>query len=64
LAALTSFTLIGPLGLPWWFPLILVGVVGTAGVGLRQPVRTSTHGSRGRPAQTAVASPDEGAQSG
>ena len=35
LAALTSFTLVGPLGLPWWLPLILVVVVVTAGAGLR-----------------------------
>src|SRR3954454_7167505 len=28
LAALTSFTLIGPLGLPWWLPLIFIAVVG------------------------------------
>jgi uncharacterized membrane protein YbhN (UPF0104 family) len=35
LAALTSFTLVGPLGLPWWMPLIAVAVVGllTAGLG-------------------------------
>ncbi|MEA2444614.1 MAG: hypothetical protein QOJ12_1906 [Thermoleophilales bacterium] len=36
LAALTSFTLVGPLGLPWWLPLILVAVVGTISAGLRQ----------------------------
>lgn len=35
LAALTSFTLVGPLGLPWWLPVIIVGVVGTASAGLR-----------------------------
>ncbi len=35
LAALTSFTLIGPLGLPWWLPLILLGVIGAASAGLR-----------------------------
>jgi hypothetical protein len=35
LAALTSFTLIGPLGLPWWLPVIVVAVVGTASAGLR-----------------------------
>jgi hypothetical protein len=32
LAALASFTLIGPLGLPWWLPLILLAVVGAAGI--------------------------------
>jgi len=35
LAALTSFTLIGPLGLPWWLPIIGLAVVGTASAGLR-----------------------------
>ena len=35
LAALTSFTLIGPLGLPWWLPLILFGVIAAASAGLR-----------------------------
>jgi hypothetical protein len=36
LAALASFTLVGPLGLPWWLPIILVAVVGAASAGLRQ----------------------------
>ena len=35
LAALTSFTLVGPLGLPWWLPLIALAVIGTASAGLR-----------------------------
>ena len=35
LAALTSFTLIGPLGLPWWLPVITVAVIATASAGLR-----------------------------
>jgi hypothetical protein len=35
LAALTSFTLIGPLGLPWWLPLIALAVMGAASAGLR-----------------------------
>ena len=35
LAALASFTLIGPLGLPWWLPLIGIAVVGSVSVGLR-----------------------------
>jgi uncharacterized membrane protein YbhN (UPF0104 family) len=35
LAALTSFTLVGPLGLPWWFPLIAVALVGSLSAGLR-----------------------------
>lgn len=36
LAALTSFTLVGPLGLPWWLPIIGLAVIGTASAGLRQ----------------------------
>jgi uncharacterized membrane protein YbhN (UPF0104 family) len=36
LAALTSFTLIGPLGLPWWLPLIAIGAVATISAGLRR----------------------------
>jgi uncharacterized membrane protein YbhN (UPF0104 family) len=35
LAALTSFTLVGPLGLPWWLPLVCLAVIGAATVGLR-----------------------------
>jgi uncharacterized membrane protein YbhN (UPF0104 family) len=35
LAALTSFTLIGPLRLPWWLPLIGIAVIGTLSAGLR-----------------------------
>ena len=35
LAALASFTLIGPLGLPWWLPLVFVAVFGAASAGLR-----------------------------
>ena len=36
LAALTSFTLVGPLGLPWWLPLICLSVVAAASAGLRR----------------------------
>ena len=36
LAALTSFTLVQPLGLPWWLPLIGLAVIGTASAGLRR----------------------------
>jgi uncharacterized membrane protein YbhN (UPF0104 family) len=36
LAALFSFTLIGPLGLPWWVPLIAVVVIGAVVAGLGQ----------------------------
>jgi uncharacterized membrane protein YbhN (UPF0104 family) len=35
LAALTSFTLVVPLGLPWWLPLVAFGVVATLSAGLR-----------------------------
>jgi uncharacterized membrane protein YbhN (UPF0104 family) len=35
LAALTSFTLIGPLGLPWWLPLIAIGFFALVSAGLR-----------------------------
>jgi hypothetical protein len=36
LAALASFTLIAPLGLAWWLPLIGVAVIAAASAGLRQ----------------------------
>ena len=36
LAALASFTLVAPLGLPWWSPLIALAVVGALSVGLRR----------------------------
>jgi uncharacterized membrane protein YbhN (UPF0104 family) len=36
LAALTSFTLVGPLGLPWWSPVIAVGAILAGGAGLRR----------------------------
>jgi hypothetical protein len=35
LAALTSFTLVGPLGLPWWVPLVLLAVAALVAAGLR-----------------------------
>jgi hypothetical protein len=35
LAALTSFTLVGPLGLPWWAPLICLAAVAGASAALR-----------------------------
>ena len=34
LAAIASFTLVGPLGLPWWLPLLFLGAAGTAIAGL------------------------------
>jgi uncharacterized membrane protein YbhN (UPF0104 family) len=36
LAALASFTLIGPLGLPWWPPVIGIAVLATMSAGLRR----------------------------
>jgi uncharacterized membrane protein YbhN (UPF0104 family) len=36
LAALASFTLVAPLGLPWWLPIVLFAVIGLASAGLRQ----------------------------
>src|SRR5207247_2597610 len=33
LAALMSFTLVAPLGVPWWAPLVAVGVIGAVIVG-------------------------------
>jgi hypothetical protein len=35
LAALTSFTLVGPLGLPWWIPLLCLAAVAGASAALR-----------------------------
>jgi uncharacterized membrane protein YbhN (UPF0104 family) len=35
LAALTSFTLVGPLGLPWWLPIVCIAVFATVSAGLR-----------------------------
>src|ERR671910_566743 len=36
LAALASFTLVGPLGLAWWLPIIGLAVIAAASAGLRQ----------------------------
>jgi hypothetical protein len=36
LAALTSFTLVGPLGLPWWLPLVILAVALLMLAGLRK----------------------------
>jgi uncharacterized membrane protein YbhN (UPF0104 family) len=36
LAALASFTLVGPLGLPWWLPIVGFAVIATASAGLRR----------------------------
>ena len=39
LAALTSFTLVGPLGLPWWLPLVCVAAVAAVSLALRTVAR-------------------------
>jgi uncharacterized membrane protein YbhN (UPF0104 family) len=36
LAAATSVTLIGPLGLPWWSPVLAIAVIAIGGAGLRR----------------------------
>jgi uncharacterized membrane protein YbhN (UPF0104 family) len=36
LAALASFTLVGPLGLPWWLPLVCLAVIAALSAGLRR----------------------------
>jgi uncharacterized membrane protein YbhN (UPF0104 family) len=36
LAALASFTLVGPLGLPWWSPLVAAAAIVVGGAGLRR----------------------------
>jgi uncharacterized membrane protein YbhN (UPF0104 family) len=43
LAGLASFTLIGPLGLPWWAPLIGVALVAAASAGLRRLALRTGH---------------------
>ena len=39
LAALASFTLVAPLGLPWWLPLLLLGAATLVVAGLRNAAR-------------------------
>jgi hypothetical protein len=39
LAALFSFTLVGPLGLPWWLPLVCVAAVVAVSAGVRNVAR-------------------------
>jgi uncharacterized membrane protein YbhN (UPF0104 family) len=60
LAALTSFTLVGPLGLPWWLPVIAIAVAALVSAGMRHlalrkgrelwsglaVVRSVSHGTR------------------
>jgi uncharacterized membrane protein YbhN (UPF0104 family) len=44
LAALFSFTLVGPLGLAWWWPLVAFAVMALVGVGLCTLARARTRG--------------------
>jgi len=46
LATLTAFTLVGPLGLPWWAPLVAFGAMVAVTVALRRLVRRRTAGWR------------------
>jgi uncharacterized membrane protein YbhN (UPF0104 family) len=39
LAALASFTLVGPLGLPWWLPVLFFGLAALLVAGLRKAAR-------------------------
>jgi len=43
LAGLASFTLIAPLGLPWWSPALGIAVVGAAAAGLRRLALRTGH---------------------
>ena len=48
LAALASYTLVGPLGLPWWLPIVGFAVIAAASAGLRHlAVRTGRELWRG-----------------
>ena len=40
--AVTSFTLVGPLGLPWWVPLLLLAAVAGLSTGLRHLAQRTT----------------------
>jgi uncharacterized membrane protein YbhN (UPF0104 family) len=44
LAALFSFTLVGPLGLPWWLPIIALAVMAALGFGLCALARARPRG--------------------
>jgi uncharacterized membrane protein YbhN (UPF0104 family) len=44
LAAVFSFTLVGPLGLAWWWPLVAFGVMAVLGIGLCRLARARTKG--------------------
>ena len=60
LAAIASFTLVGPLGLPWWLPLVCLSVaallIARAAPARRQQEARVLEGP-GRPAQPARAQP-------
>ena len=63
LAALTSFTLVGPLGLPWWLPLIGLAVVGALSAGLRH-LALGRRASCGRASRCSASCGAEAAWSG
>ena len=44
LAAICSFTLVGPLGLPWWSPLVAFAATGALMLGLQRLARHRRHG--------------------
>jgi uncharacterized membrane protein YbhN (UPF0104 family) len=44
LAAIFSFTLVGPLGLPWWLPIIAFAVMAAVGYGLCRLARARPRG--------------------
>jgi hypothetical protein len=46
LAALASFTLVGPLGLPWWLPLACVAAMVSLSAGLRRLAHAEGQGLR------------------
>src|SRR4051794_13958698 len=46
LAALASFTLIGPLGLPWWLPPVAIAAITIASAGLRRVAVRAGRGLR------------------
>jgi hypothetical protein len=45
LAAIASFTLVGPLGLPWWLPLICLAAMVGVTYGLGSLARSRSHGA-------------------
>ena len=57
LAALTSFTLVGPLGLPWWTPIVCLVAVGSVGLRSGASRRRRRAGSRRARAALAAAAP-------